>query len=294
MNRSAASFALLTLAALATAQSRFSNALTAAGNPDYAPLLAYGFDYSSTGASQTLSGSKSWTGLDSSYGTRTMTLQASASASAEYGRLRSGVSASLSNTYYNSDNAPYWNGTTTDDEGSADTFLVAGRVGFSDPLSFGGGAQASYKARYVFFVEGTASGEGVSANLRVTIGNNPFEYLDVDLSGGRVAQYWSTDAYTIGSSLNQMANVEFTTRFDATTYDYALADGSTVAGTANFTSTITLARIDVLDANGNLVQGIPIQGASNTIYATPEPGTMGALGLGTLLVLHRARRSRVE
>lgn len=297
------SFALVSLLALAAlspvanAQSRFSLAIQGATNLDLTESYA-GFDsgFSSTGAFVSSSATKSWSGQDSSGVQQEMTFNGFSSSQADYGRLRTKANATVGNTYYNPGNAPYYDGNadvTVDEEGSPDSFLVAGSAGFTDLLSFGQGAAAGYKAQYVFFIEGMASGDGISAILNAKIGNNATEEFLPDLSGGRVAQTVATQKYTIDSLRQQTAEVSFTTRFDASTFDYA--DGSTITGAADFSSTITLTAIYLYDANDNLVSNYPVTGASGTTYPgsqpVPEPATLAILGVGAVAMLRRRRKA---
>lgn len=292
MNRSFAFATLLVLASLASAQSRFSTVIYAAGN---AARYGYGFDYSGTGAPLALSASESWTGLDSLDQTQTMTFGGTATAQSGFGTLRTSVDATLSNVVYRNGNPAYFDGTPGElpnDEGVPEYLTGVGTAGFTDRLNYADTSDPLHRAVFRFHIDGTAEGAGVNANLRVTIGTNPFEQLDLNLSSGTVDEYWETSAYVIGTSFQQNVQVQFTTRYDAFTGDFS--EGADDAGKALFQSTVTLDAVLLYDQNDRLVTGYTVTGDSGTGYRStpvPEPTTMAALGLGALGMLRRRKRA---
>lgn len=246
----------------------------------------------SAGSMVTLDSTKSWTGWDSDYDEQTMTFGLKGTAVSEYGQLKTSLDAKVTNPYYNYDNPYYYDGTNSgiDESGSPDSLLGFSTAGFTDVLQYSGtGLQSGYKAKYVFFVHGSSTGSNLSASLNVTIGNNPVAFLDLDLTPGTVAQYWSTPSYTIDTSLTQTAKVSFTTRFESELWNES--EGSTLAGMADFSSTITLTAIEVYDLNGNLVSNVGVVGSSGHVYAVPEPASFAALGVGLAALLRRRRKA---
>ena len=288
---------LATLAALASfgsAQSRFSQTVVGAANT---PNINYGFlDFanSDTGAPLDRSFSRTFTGLDSQGASRDMTIASSLSASAEFGRMHAALDVSISNIYYNPANAPFVReDDSVDEEGSPDQFVNNAFAGFKDELKFGGVSGGGYSVKYVFFVEGRASGSGVSADVVATVGSNPFEDLKVDITGPYttpIGQYLSTRSYAVADLQSELLDVYFTTQFNP--YFGNLPDGSTLAGKADFSSTASLAAVLLYDASGNLATNYTVTGKSGTSYPVapvPEPASLAALGLGALALLRRRK-----
>ena len=292
----------LTLAALslalvsssALAQSRFTQVYTAANNfLTTASGSVLTIQQSDAGAFVSTSVEASFTGLDRMNEERTTTFAGQATAQANFGRLRTRTSGTVANTYYNEANAPYYLGEgNVDPAGSPDSFTSAAFAGFTDVLSFGGGAMAGYSSRYVFFVDGEATPFPIASFLSATITGGEEESFRILEGGGRVAQYYATDLHPISALTGQTADILFTTQFNPALY--IVEDGSDLSGFGEFSSTITLAAIEVFDANGNQVMDATATGASGTVYPTvrpvPEPASMAALGLGVLALLKRRRR----
>ena len=294
----ASSLLLAALAGVASAQSRFLFTAVSAGNLDLQPgYFGYASDFSGTGGLVSAGATKSFTGRDSSEATQTMTIVGSASAQADFGRIRNRASATLTNTYYNPTNLAYFDNSRTpkdDDAGSPDAHYVVASTNFTDPLVYGGTAAAGYRAQYRFFVTGTSSGSNVGGFLNVGIASNANESFTADLTGGLTAQYFTTQKYAIDGNLRQTASVSFTTAFSADMRE--LPEGSDVSGAADFASTVTLDAIFLYDLNDNLVSGYTVTGASGTVYPTaapvPEPATMAVLGLGAAALLRRRRKTQ--
>lgn len=290
-----ASLTIALVSTLAGAQSRSSFAFVAAGNTDLQPdYFGFASDFSATGGLVSTSGAKSFTGMDSSGIEQTMTLAGAATAQSDYGRLRARANASLTNSYYNPDNTPYFDTNrdpSVDDDGSPNSLYVAGFATFTDELIYGGTAAAGYRASYRFFVTGSSSGGGVDAFVNVRIGSNANESFSADLSSGMTAQYFTTGKYAIDGNRRQTATASLTAQYRANTFE--LADGTDLTGAVDFSSTATLDAIYLYDGNDNLVAGYTVAGASGTTYPgspVPEPATIAALGLGAAAILRRRRR----
>jgi hypothetical protein len=254
--------AFVFVAATASSQSRSSLVYIGATNsPHNLPFLAG--QNSNVGAPVSAGIDINFTGLDGSGNQQTMNLNALASAQSNYGRLRTRSGGTLTNTYFHPNNPPFYDGQKINFEGSPDQFGVLAFAGFIDNLLFGGTAQPGYKARYIFFVSGFTSGSHIFPYLRCVIAGNPAEFFSVNVSGGSVAQYFTTQAYPISGGFQQTAEVLFSTQFNPHTFGI---QGQTITGLGDFSSTATLTAVVLSDANDNPVSGFTLTSASGTMY----------------------------
>ena len=294
----ASSLLLAALAGVCSAQSsRTSLAGGGAGNSEVSPTIL-GFNgtaFSDTEAAVSNTFSESFTGQDQNSDERTMTFSGSAFAQTDFGRLRTRATGRLENSYYNADNAPFYDGNpefTTNPDGSPDVLVSTGSASFTDELIFGGTAQAGYLASYKFRVTGQATGQWASASIQARIANNLAEFRDYGVEDGVINEIYVTGRYPVAGSLRQTGTFSFGSRFRVETFD--LTDGDTVAGSADFSATAVLEAILLFDASGNPVSGYTVTGESGTVYPTaapvPEPATLAALGLGAAALLRRRRR----
>ena len=247
------------------------------------------------GPSTPLAASKSFTGMDGTGATQTMAFSGTCVNSAEYGTLHAYASAQLVNSYYNAKNTVYANGRggVVDPNGSPDALASLGFSDFDDTLQFGGALQSGYQARYVFHVDGTNSGLGGFADLDVKIGSDPDEAF-FSTTSGYFEDDWATTDHSINGQTPQHVHVQFSNQVVFNTYDGSLADGGTYSGVSDFSATLSLTAIQVLDANGNPVSGVTVTSASGTKYPvnpTPEPATVAALGLGALACVRRRKQA---
>jgi hypothetical protein len=230
-----------------------------------------------------------FTGLDGNGNTQTMIFSGTDTASADSGGLHLYASVTALNTYNNPANAPYDNGDgTANPNGSPDTLLALGFAGFNDTLQYGGSIQAGYKARYIFHVEGTNSDYGAAADLSFTIAGFPSESF-FDFAPGPFVADWATQEYDVSGVTPQQVNVQFSNQAVLDLFNYS--DGLNLQSVSNFSDTLTLAGIEVFDANGNPVTGVTITGANGYVYPTvvPEPSALASL-IAPLAVLTRRRR----
>jgi hypothetical protein len=243
------------------------------------------------------SATHSFTGLDRAGQTRTMTYTGNTVATADYGSLHSYTSGSLTNSYYNATNPSYsdTNGNVINPSGSPAGLVALGFATFNDTLQYGGALQSGYKAKYIFHVDGTNSGTAALADLDVTVGSNPSEtFFAGDV--GPFAADWVTQEYAINGVTPQQIHIQFSDQVNLFTPD--LTDGQNYAGISDFSSTLKLTGIQVVDSTGNPVSGWTVSSASGTRYplavSTPEPSvTALLLGLGlpaSLLALRHRRR----
>lgn len=247
---------------------------------------------SSDGPIATASLTKSFTGMDGAGHTQTMTFSGVSTNSSQFGRLHSYDEGHLLNSYYNSANTPYANGGggVYDENGTPDSLTSLGFAGFTDTLQYGGELQNGYKARYLFHFDGTNSGTGYLADLSVQIGDDPAEGFFAS-SEGYQSNIWATQDHEINGITPQQIQVQFSTQVVFDTFN--LEDGGNYDGVSNFSSTVTLAGIEVRDANDHLVGGWTVTSGSGTVYPVPEPASLGALGVGlAALVRRRSGRGR--
>ena len=262
-----------------------------------------GFIYSlddkhASGATVSASATHSFTGLDSAGHSQTMDFSGNTVATAEYGRLHSFTTGAVFNSYYNAANTDYANhdAQLNDPNGSPGYLCSLGFAVFDDTLQYGGALQSGYRARYIFHVDGTNSGTGTLADLSVQIAmDTPESFFAGD--PGFFAADWVTQDHPVNGVTPQQIHVQFSNQvvFDVN----LLAQGQDYSGTSDFSSTLTLTGIELVDANGNLASGWTVTSASGTQYraiqgvAVPEPGTFALLlvsGVAGAGLLRRRRK----
>ncbi|MBC8066234.1 MAG: PEP-CTERM sorting domain-containing protein [Chlorobia bacterium] len=232
------------------------------------------------------SGSEEIVGPDRNGDERTTTYGGFASANASYGMLKTSISASLTNTFYNTANAA---------NDIPHIYVGAGQATFTDTLRFVGSfLLPTFKVRYTYFVHGDVTGEAYGA-LSVKIGTNNSETLFVNSDDGPlIAQYFTTTTYELNPMLSHDLRTNFLAGFQEDTK--FLADGSDLSGSADFSSTITMTSIEMFDENNNPFYDFTIVADSGTIYpahnAVPEPATIIATGFGLLVCLRRRKQRR--
>ncbi len=274
------------LSATAFGQSTWDLSYTLASNNGYnnAVLDSAG---STTGALSVASSDISFTGMNRSGFQQTMRFIGETRTSAQFGRLRSYTTSTVTNAYNNPINPIYYNSNTgvTNPAGSPDTVTSLGFAGFNDVLHFGGVLEAGYRARYIFHVDGTNTGVGCLADMSFGIEGNPDESFFAQ-GLGFISENWVTQTYAINGITPQNVRVQFSNQVVADLFLFP--DGSTISGTSNFSSTLTLAKIEVVDQNNNLVNGWTVTADSGTVYPVPEPSAIVAIVVGGLgLILRR-------
>jgi len=233
---------------------------------------------------------QSFDGLNSLNQQQTMSFTGRTVTQANFGRLRSFTKTTSTNVFYNAANPAYYlpDG-SYNPNGTPETFVSLGFAGFNDTLQFGGTAlQSGYRARYIFRVDGTNSGQGAFASLGFTIQGNETESFFATAPGYQV-NTWATKSYEINGIIPQTVNVQFSNQVVHNTFDYA--GGSNLSGISDFSSTAVLVGIEVLDENGASASGWTMTSGSGTEYAAvPEPFSVIGLMVGGLLLARRRKQ----
>jgi len=281
--------ALAMLSSSAQAYDVWSQSIVGVSNTSIpgAGIGALSFEHNSDGSTSFATLDHSWTGLNGLGQSQTMNFQGTTITSSNFGRLHSYTDGSVTNSYYNASNPIYWDGSNYHEGGSPDNLVSLGFAGFNDTLQFGGTLQAGYKARYIFHLDGFQSGYGNLANLAFTIDGNPTESF-FETGQGNINTNWVTGTYEVNGITPQNVSVQFSTQFVLDTF--AVADGSSVSGVADFSSTLALTGIEMLDANDNPVTGWTVTSASGTVYeAVPEPASLFTITALAALIAKRRR-----
>ncbi len=235
-----------------------------------------------------------FTGLDGAGVTQTMEFSGTTVAQSDYGRLHCYTTGTVLNSYYNQNNPDFsnHNGQIVDPNGSPASLVSLGFATFTDTLQYGGQLQNGYRVRYIFHVSGTNTGTGALADLAFTIDNLPGEAF----FAGDVRHYsedWVTQDYIVDGVSAQHVHVQFS---DQVVFDtFSLAQGQDYTGTSDFSATLELTAIEMVDANGNpVIDGWTVTSASGTEYPhyTPEPATLTLLALGALVLRRGSKPTR--
>jgi hypothetical protein len=276
---------------MAFGQSLESESIVGYTTPDSDGIdsLSFGYVTDNTVASASVNNVQ-FTGMDGNGDQQTMTFSGWTNSQSDYGQLHNATSVTIGNTYYNANNPDY---DPTTGQGSPTSLDSLGFSIFSDTLQFGGVLEAGYQARYIFHLDGSVTGnltDYEGADIGVTIAGN---YEDQAwLGDGTYSLDYATQSYAVNGTTPQDIDVQFSTQSYANMADYP--DGSNLSGISDFSNTMTLAGIEMLDANGNLVTGWTVSSASGTQYnqilSTPEPAPAIALGVGVLALIRRRRK----
>jgi len=266
---------LLIATQVASAQSTTAIAIEGLNN-DNTPMYATS-EVWTDGSTATASMNQSFTGQDGAGQTQTMNFTGQTVASATYGSLHCYTTGTLTNSYYNPNNSAYidQSGNIGDPNGTPDSLASLGFAIFTDTFQFGGNLQSGYQAKYIFHVDGTNSGVGGSADLAVNVAGAATSSF-FDFNNGYYSADWVTSDYAVNGNTPQQIEVQFSDQAVFNTFQ--LADGFNYTGTSDFGATCTLAGVELVDQNGNLVSGWNLTSGSGTSYHTiesvPELGTL--------------------
>jgi hypothetical protein len=282
---------LFAVSANASAQTGlFSESLVGAGN------AAYGTYWVGNGTNTsdpvTTSWGSSFTGLNGAGNTETMSFNGTTTSQSNYGSLHVYTQLSMTNSYYNSSNPLYFNGSSVDAAGSPNDLQALGFAVFTDTLQFGGSLESGYQAVYFFHVDGTNTGDGTLADLAV---NTPDGYEGFfDSQSGYSSETWITTPFAVNGQNAQTIGVQFS---DQVVFNMPYeVDGANDSGTSDFSETLTLTGIELVNANGQPFSGWTVTSQSGTVYnqvyGSSVPGPAAALPFMTALVGLARKRMR--
>ncbi len=244
--------------------------------------------YDPNGLPITATGGQSFTGKDSQGNTQTMTLSGTGKAEADYGVLHAYATGEVDNPYYNAANPTYFAGFTqggqVNQNGSPQYLQVLGQDLWQDTLTLDPYDSQIVKIKYVFHLDGNVTDDqhayaylGFNAGINGIVFGTPTYGLD-----------WVTPDWAVVPGVPIPLYGNFGAVFRVDTNDINTPEGQTVAATADFNDTLTLTGIQLLDANGNQVNGAHYLTASGAHYnvlggiyggftAVPEPGSLAFL-----------------
>jgi hypothetical protein len=247
-------------------------------------------------SSNPFTGSASFTGLDSSGNQQTMTIDGTAYSYSDYGHVHVYGAGTITNPYYNAANPVYVDDDgNVNPDGSPDTLSVHGNAGWGDTFTYTGFAGAGYKVNYYFKLDGIVSGDSAAGlNFSTSDPGSP-SYNPRTTTG---SELWITPWYDVNWGTPFDVFVDF---FGGITSDVrSRPEGLTYTGVGNYSDTLTLAGIHIIDSNGNTVTDWNLTSLSGTNYphfqpsAVPEPGSLSIIGgavIGGLGILFRRRRA---
>lgn len=273
--------ALITASGGVVAQSLDSSVSVGLSNLEYGGdmnILSLSYDESPGGLAQTDLAPIIFDGLNGSGFTETMSFAGGASAFVVVPGQRPGLHVAahgtLLNTFYNSNNPPYFDATVdphiVDENGVPDYFYVSGKAAKVELLSYGGFGASQYYARYVYHIHGHVEGDGLrNALLMFQVGNNPMEvaYFEPNLPNGEIVASYGTQLYPVANGMSHEEKTTFLVMFEVDTQ--SVPEGSNFTGFYDFSETITLDHIDVVDENNNPVSGWTVTPASGLDYDLP-------------------------
>ncbi len=264
-----------------TAQSLESIASIGVSNLDYSGtyhLLSLNFDSKAGGLAVADLVPTSFTGLNGLGSTDTLSFTGGASAFVVTPGRRPGMHVeahgSLINTFYNSSNPPYFDASiepnVINEEGIPDNFYAYGKAGIVELLSYGGFGAGQYYARYFYRVHGHVTGGGFdSAYITYQVGSNPLEIatFEPNLPNGELVAMYATQRYLVTNGMSHEQKSAFYVWFEADTQ--TVPEGSNISGMFDFSQTITLDHIEVVDEKNNPVSGWTVTAASGMDYDLP-------------------------
>ncbi len=231
----------------------------------------------------------------------TMTYAVDATAQSDYGSLRASYSTTVTNTFFNSANAPYDPNTGTgvptvlsgqSNASFKDSIVVTGGTGLSEIRLLIGmeGFLEQSSSSYPFDV-----GYAALWQQRPTGGTSIIQGSRVNTNpGGAYNQAVLTNSYFLS---NGVADVDLVLQVLNSWLLQYIAQGENVMSTIDFSNTAQIIGIEGFDSFGNSVQITSAIGDSGTNYllsAVPVPAAIWLFGTGLLGLIGISRRKRTN
>ena len=208
-----------------------------------------------------------FSGVDSKNAPQTMVFSGTAMASSAYGVLRVSAEGSLTNTFYNEINDPFYrpDKQILNQDGVPDRLSVSAQSQYLDILQWGGELETGYKARYIFRITGNVQGSTLAPFVVFQIeGSSPELWrAPLDLQGP-INTIWATQSYPVLGFEPQTGSVLLQAKLQFDTQQ--VPEGSNVSGSVNLGNTVVLEDIIVTDKNDNVVTGWTLDSQSGTDY----------------------------
>lgn len=293
---------IATLGLLTVAQAQTfgltSSTAVAVTNNGFDPLFIHLLNSSdsNTGAFVSTSGSGSYSGLNGAGESATMNFEGSATASAQYGIMKTYGHGRLENSFYNSENPIYYNSelNQVNPDGTPDRFISYGQAKYEDFFQYSsptGNISAGVKVDFWYRIHGTLSGDAGYHSVFVE-NDGDYDYVLIQSDGGitQIDEIWTTKKFVIGADLALQHSATLLSQYDNISTEF-WGDGQLVEGTADFDSTVTLGGMNLYDENDNLIGGWTMNSASGTDYqAVPEPATMTVLAIAAIAAIKRHKK----
>lgn len=215
---------------------------------------------------QTVLEPRTFTGLDSNNNPQSMVFRGEAQASSGFGFLRVRASGELTNTFYNPDNAPFYqpDAQILNPDGVPDLLSVTAQARFEDWIQFGGFVTQLYVS-YRFRITGSIQGNVPPPQMFFQVEGHPLEiWTAPSAQQGDFVYFWATQRYLVSSLTPKPLRVWTWVRYRANTQDWP--EGSTVTGTVDMGNTVTLDEIIVTDEEENVVTNWTLEAESGTDY----------------------------
>lgn len=270
----------LAVASPAVAAELFSNVFIGAGS--FNGVDGFDFGQSTTGAPVGLAASQDYF-FDDGENFETTTFSGQATASAQFGRLRTSASGSITNGQVPIES--YEVG------GYPEVFLVDSIAQSTETLQYGGTA-VNYTSTYVFRLTGFNGGEDSFGVLRVKQADD-FEEQFLFFDRGPINEIIRTSAFVHGAT-PQEVTITLNSQYQPLS-DF-FTPGDNYSGSADFGSTLELIGIDLRDDNGVLLPQDTITSSSGVVIpivdaaTIPEPSSLLLVFTGLVATTVASRR----